>query len=344
MSSEKTKVRETDRKERTKRARGEGREPGAWLRPRSRVLEPAAPGRASVGGLAAVLALRVLACLPLRLAHWLGMSGGRLLALLPTGARKVTRINLRIAFPEKTPAERARLARASLAHMGRAMAELGAVWTWERERILGLVRSIEGEETLRAALAEGRGVVAISPHLGSWELAALYLTMHHPFVALYRPPRRSELERFAQRGRSRFGGQLLPASARAVRELLRELAAGGLVGAMPDQDSGDGAGIFVPFFGELANTGVLVPRLLERTGARLIFVYAEREARGAGFHLRYVAASDAAHSTDLATAAAALNRDIERLVRSMPEQYLWSYRRYRIRPPGMQDPYKTSGL
>jgi KDO2-lipid IV(A) lauroyltransferase len=115
-----------------------------------------------------------------------------------------------------------------------------------------------------------------------------------------------------------------------------------MVGMLPDQDSGEGAGVFVPFFGELANTGVLLPRLLARTGAALIFGSAERLPGGRGFHLRFAPASAATHSSDLATAAAALNEDIERMIRARPEQYLWSYRRYRIRPPGSDDPYKRT--
>ncbi len=340
MSSESTRTRETDRKERTRRGQRESRAPGAWLRPRSRALDRTPAGRRSLEGRATVLALRLLARLPLGVAHRVGAALGRVLAWLPCSQRSVTRINLALCFPDASPADRSRLERASLSHLGRMMAELGALWTWDRERILALVRSVEGEEVIRTSLDRGRGAVIVSPHLGSWEMTTAYASIRHPGLGVYRPPRQGDLDRFVCAGRSRFGGRMLPAGARAVRELLRELEAGGLVGLMPDQDSGDGAGIFVPFFGELANTGVLVPRLVARTGARLILAFAERCARGEGFHLRFAPASEAAHSSDLVVAAGALNQDIERLVRRVPDQYLWSYRRFRIRPPGMEDPYK----
>ncbi len=329
--------RERDRKERTRR-RGEQ---GAWMRPRSRRLEQEDAVRSSPSGWLAVLAMRLLARLPLAAAHAVGSIGGSLLARLPTPQRHVTRVNLAIAFPELSRHEREAHLRASLAHLGRSITELGALWTWDRARLLDLVRSVEGEEHLRSSLALGRGVILATPHLGSWEVLNAWVSCHHPFLVLYRRPRRVEVDRFALAGRSRFGARLLPAGRRAVGELLRELEAGGFLGMLPDQDSGDGAGVFVPFFGELANTGVLLPRLLARTGAALILGSAERLAGGRGFHVRLTPASAATRSTDVAIAAAALNADIERMIRARPEQYLWSYRRYRIRPPGSEDPYKS---
>jgi KDO2-lipid IV(A) lauroyltransferase len=111
---------------------------------------------------------------------------------------------------------------------------------------------------------------------------------------------------------------------------------------MPDQDPRRGAGVFVPFFGVPANTSTLVSRLAARSGAAVMLAFAERLPGGAGFRLHFRAASEAVRDTDLVRSASALNLDIERLVRERPEQYLWSYKRFSVRPPGEANPYRTA--
>lgn len=91
-----------------------------------------------------------------------------------------------------------------------------------------------------------------------------------------------------------------------------------------------GAGVFVPFFGRLTNTMTLVSRLASLTGALVVVSYAVRLPRGAGFDVRFRVAPPEVSSDDLAVSAAALNRAVEECVRLHPEQYLWSYRRFRI--------------
>jgi len=283
--------------------------------------------------------LHWLQLLPLRVARAAGGFSGGACAFLPTKLSRVTSINLRLCFPEWTATQRRRLARRSLTETGRMTLELGAMWGWSRERLLPLVRQVEGEELVRDVLARGRGVILLAPHLGAWELVGLYLSSKYPITSLYRPPHMGEMEEFYKRARERFGAQLVPAGAGGVRALHRALQRGEIAGILPDQDAGKGSGIFVPFFGVLANTTVLPSRLAQRTGAAVVLAYAERLADGRGFHLHFRRGSDAILEQDLARSASALNADVERCVRELPQQYLWSYKRFRIRPPGGADLY-----
>jgi len=217
---------------------------------------------------------------------------------------------------------------------------LAALWTWSRDRVFRLVRELDGEPHLQAALAKG-GIVLVGPHLGAWELVGLYCSSRFGQTSVYVPPFDPALDRFFVRGRTRFGGHLAPATLGGTRALLRALSQGESVGIMPDQDPGRGAGVFVPFFGVLARTTTLVARLAERTGASVVLAYAERLPAGAGFRLHFRPASPEIHDPDVLVATAAMNRDIERLVRECPDQYLWSYKRFRIRPPGEASPYRS---
>ncbi len=286
--------------------------------------------------------LRVLGLLPLRAAHALGANAGRLLALLPTRARHVTDVNLALAMPQLTAAARAALRRRSLAHLGRMAAELGILWTGNPSRVLGLVRSVAGREIIDEALAAGRGVFVVTPHLGSWEMLLLHLGASHGIATFYRPQRITELDDFVRRARERTGGRLLPPQS-AVREARRILEKGGICGMAADQDPGEGSGISVPFMGPLANTRTLPGRLVASTGALLVIGVAERLPGGGGFAVRFQRASDEAHAADPEIATRALNADIERVIRCLPAQYLWSYKRFRIRADGGPDPYRRGG-
>ncbi len=286
--------------------------------------------------------LALLARLPLSLVHGLGAVLGTLLARLPNTQRHVTETNLRLCFPELDAAARGQLLREALRENLKGMLELGALWRGSAERIDDLVREVEGEGLFRQAREAGRGVILLAPHLGSWEMVNLYASRHGGLTSLYRPARSAAFDRAMKQGRERFGAQLVPTDTQGVRALMQTLKQGGTVMVLPDQDPGMGNGVFVPFFGIQTNTAKLLNRLAAKTGAQVLSAYAERLPRGAGFWLRFAPVDAQVASPEAEVAAAAVNRSVEALVRACPGQYLWSYKRFRMRPPasGEPDPYR----
>ena len=121
--------------------------------------------------------------------------------------------------------------------------------------------------------------------------------------------------------RLRLGTKLATAEGGA-RPLLRALRNGELVGITPDQDAGEGAGIFVPLFGRLANTMTLGPRLVQKTGALAVVSWAERLPRGTGYKLHFAAAPSGVNSDDLVESASALNVGVELPVNDT-DRYDW---------------------
>jgi Kdo2-lipid IVA lauroyltransferase/acyltransferase len=299
--------------------------------------KPSAPTRSAL----TCTTLRMLGALGYRTIHRFGGVAGRLFTFVPNDTRRATRLNLRMCLPELREEERRRLERDSLVESGRTMLELGALWCWPRERVLALVREVDGLELFEEARARGRGVLLLTPHLGAWELAGLYVSSIAPITAMYKPPRHREMEAFFNRARERLGARLVPADASGVRALHRALREGEVAGVLPDQDPGHGSGLFVPFFGVLANTTTLVAKLAHKTGSPVLLTWAERLEGGAGFRMHFVEPSLPELSGDDTEAAVrAMNRELERLIRGSPRQYLWSYKRFRYRPPGLKNPYR----
>jgi KDO2-lipid IV(A) lauroyltransferase len=314
--------------------------PAAHVRPAREPKDKSysAPVRAALGQ----LGLRAAARMPLSALHAIGGVIGRALALLPTRERLATRVNLELCFPEMSRGQRAQLARASSIETGRTMAELAALWCWAPERVLALVREVRGFELVEAARARGP-VLCLTPHLGAWELAGLYLASRVSLTSLYKPPRIREMEAFYTQARERTGATLVRADVGGVRALHRALRSGGVIGVLPDQDPGRGSGVFLPWFGVPANTTTLVAKLLHKSEASLIIVWCERLGPGAGFRMNF-SAPDATgmRAADVEVSVRAMIRELERLIRTAPAQYLWSYKRFRNRPPGEADLYRRA--
>src|SRR5437879_10288008 len=97
----------------------------------------------------------------------LGMAAHALLAT----PRRLAVTHIGLAFPELDLATRRRLVRATFRHAGQAFAELSLFETILRRP--DYVR-LEGVEALDTALARGRGAIAVTGHVGNWELLAAW--------------------------------------------------------------------------------------------------------------------------------------------------------------------------
>lgn len=224
--------------------------------------------------------------------------------------------------------------------LGKGAAELLPVWLRALPQSAGLIREVRGAELVEQARASGRGILVLTPHLGCWELVGSYMATRMPFLALYRPPPQAWADRLMRIGRERGQGRLAKPDMRGVRAMLSALKHGEVVCMLPDQVASKGDGVWAPFFGRPAFTPTLPFRLLDATGAMPLLFYCERLSWGRGYRLHIEAMPNL--SDDPAAAAALLNREVERMVRLRPEQYLWTYRRYK-RPGDAPPPPEAMG-
>lgn len=275
------------------------------------------------------LFLRLLSLLPLGVLHALGSALGWCLMRLPNRERRIARDNVARCFPELSDAQRRRLVADVLAETAKTFFETAALWHWSAPRVLKLVKEVDGRGVLDRAVAEGRGVVVVMPHLGSWELASLYCSSLIPMTTLYKAPDSTALEALMLAGRQRCGAHLVATDAKGLRALHQALARKEAVGILPDQTPKPGAGIHAPFFGQPAYTMTLSGRLIQKSESEVVYVFARRLARGRGFRLCFRAAAQPFVGVDLEQATARLNADIESCVREVPAQYQWTYKRFR---------------
>jgi KDO2-lipid IV(A) lauroyltransferase len=223
-----------------------------------------------------------------------------------------------------------------VAEAGKGLLELFVVWGRPFDQALALVRQCEGWEHVDAARTAGRGVILLTPHLGCFEIAGLYCASRMPMTVLYRPPRLRWLQPIMESGRGRGSMTLAPTDVSGVRKLLVALKRGEAIGVLPDQVPGSGDGVWADFFGRPAYTMTLVSKLVGRTQAAVLLVFAERLEKGRGYRLTFMPMAQAM-SGEPTSDAQAMNSAVESLVRQRPEQYLWSYNRHKT-PKGAVGP------
>ncbi|PLY11888.1 MAG: lipid A biosynthesis acyltransferase [Sedimenticola sp.] len=287
--------------------------------------------------------VRLLGCLPLPLLQGFGSLVGRLFYYLPNRETRNARINIGICFPELDEAAQRRLLKQSLIENGKTLFEMPLFWLNPPQHWIDRVEVGNGYEIFQAALAEERGLIIAGPHLGNWEATVQYLASQSKMTAIYRPPKLRELDELVRQGRSRTGATLVPATPQGVKQLLKALKSGEMLGILCDQQpkaTGEQGAVFAPFFGQRALTMVMINRLAKRTGARVIFCYTERLKRPGRFSIHWCEGSEALLDEDPLVSATAMNRIIEQCIRQCPEQYIWSYKRFSEQPPGTSSPYQ----
>jgi KDO2-lipid IV(A) lauroyltransferase len=284
-----------------------------------------------------MLFIRWISGWPLGLLHALGgMLGWLTWALSPTYRRRL-RANARLAGVS------AQAQRRAIAEAGRMVAE--TPWLWMHAEDADLARLVHWREPelLDAAVAAGRPLVLLTPHMGSFEVCARAFALRHgarrPITVLYRPAKSRRLRELQERSRQRPNMPTAPANLAGVRQMLRALRRNEAVGLLPDQVPPEGQGVWAPFFRLPAYTMTLAARLVQQTGADCLVLRGERLGGGRGWAIhssRLVRPLPAGGGQEAQEEAATIiNETMEQVILQDPAQYLWGYHRYK--QPRAQD-------
>ena len=280
---------------------------------------------------AAVMAFRAtLGVLPMRVAIAVGTLLGRAFHAIDRSHRRLAVKNLEAAFPARSPAERAAIAREMFAHFGRLLTVLLKFSTMTPEQMLARVE-FEGEERVRGAHALGRGVLLFTGHFGYWEINALvHALVLHPMAVLARPLDNPRLHELLEQVRARTGNSVIYRRG-AVRRVLRALAANQAVAVLIAQHIQTADAVYVDFFNRPAATTSALAALALRTGAPVIPVFALPLPNGR-FRMVYEHAVDpprAAHPDALRDVTPRGTDVLAMYVRRYPGLWLWMHRRWR---------------
>ena len=288
------------------------------------------------------LILKSLGILPRAMAIKAGIACGRLAYLVLPHLRRHTEINLRLALPEFDDSQRDLIKRGAFRNLGRLLGEISQFPRLNRENISSIV-IYEGLENNLNARAQGRGVILLTGHIGAWELSVFAHSIYgYPMSFLKRNVDNPLVERLAEKYRSRYGNHSIEKKG-SVREVLKTLKSGGVVGILADLNSSRDEGVFVDFFGTPACTTAGVATLALRTGAVVLPGYIVWDESLRIHRLRFerpVETIDTGNQKeDVFLNTSRYTKVLEDVIRRYPDQWLWIHRRWRTRPDGELEIY-----
>ena len=267
---------------------------------------------------------KALGLLPLSVLQGLGTLLGELGSILPGTYKKRALKNLRLAYPDATP-DMARLAMIQLLQM---FLELPYLWASRNTGKLTQIVQCDHWSLIDEALAQGKGVILISPHIGAFEMLGPFYTQRHKATVIFKEPRMRWLKQFIEMIRLSPDLKLVPGTQAGVKGLVKTLLKGETIGFLPDQVPALGDGVYAPFFGKDAYTITLVQRMQAIRNSPIFTVGLERLPKGKGYYFHIVPLEEPLSDVP-EVAATQMNRTLEDMIRRMPSQYLWGYNRYK---------------
>jgi KDO2-lipid IV(A) lauroyltransferase len=280
------------------------------------------------------LAVRTLVALvrpmPFSLVDRCGAWLGTVVHAVDRAHRRVAERNVTAAFPARTAAERRHVVRGAFQHFGRLLFQLLKFSTLPPSDMLSRVE-FEGEEHVRFAYAQGKGVLFVTGHFGFWELQAMVHALRlQPMTVLARALDNRPLNELLERMRTRTGNGVIYRQG-TIRRVMRLLQANGSVGILIDQHIQSRDAIYVDFFDRPAATTAVVAALALRTGAPVIPLFAL--PIGAGRYRMIYEHSVEPPPPDTPNRVHEFTQRctdvLEMYVRRNPELWLWMHRRWR---------------
>jgi len=283
-----------------------------------------------------LIILRVLSYLPLPLLWLLGGVIGELGYHFQSSARRVALKNVALCFPDLNARARSRLVKRHFHASGQILFSLAITWWGAEKRLRRLVR-FRDRHYYDDALKARKNIILLAPHFLSLEIGGIRLSQERHILSMYRRPKHRFTE-YVLRARVRYGITLIERSG-TLKSLIRLIRQGLPFYYLPDQDPGRSAAVFAPFLGVPTATVTALSRIAQLTNAVVIPCFTRQLAYGRGYEIMFYPPLQDFPCGDAAKDARRMNAEIEKGVAEMPEQYMWTYKRFKTQPNNVPSPY-----
>ena len=273
--------------------------------------------------------------LPLPIIVFIGRHLGNFLALFLPERKKISEINIRIAFPEASDTEINRLVKTSIENIGVAVFEMAMAW-WQQKKLFSLCQ-VEGLENLQLAQTSSRGIMILSAHFTCVEIGGPLINHYAPIYVMFKHAKNKLFDAFTKYHRESLYAGIV--DHRKPANMIRALKKGYAAWYLPDQNLSSRDAMFVPFFSIDASTLSSTSRIAKITQAKVVPYIIKRNSDNRSYTLKFLPALENFPSDDIQQDTLRINQVLEQLIVQNPEQYLWAHKRYKNRPEGQASLY-----
>jgi KDO2-lipid IV(A) lauroyltransferase len=280
--------------------------------------------------------LRLLVLLPYQWQLFIGRGLGLLIFWCVPRRRHIAAVNLALCFPKKTAAERQILLKNSFKNLGMGVMEALMAWFMSERRFKKIPFNWHGQEHAKAAIAAGKGIIAVGAHFSCLEIMARFFGTRMPLSSVYKASRNDLFEYIITQRRKRYMQQMVKhVDLKKIVHILREQ---GILWYAPDQDFGQARSVWTTWFGHPAATITGVSVLAKRTGALVVVNTFRRLPQGGYESITFPALTKFPSDNDI-NDVMAWQKIFEDFIVQYPEQYFWMHRRFKTLPKGMASVY-----
>jgi KDO2-lipid IV(A) lauroyltransferase len=273
--------------------------------------------------------LKCIAILPLsflqKIASWVAF----FLFHTHSNIKRITSINLQLAYPELDEIALQQRIRLSIRSQCLTYIEFIKCWGMPPQYSLDLLKNVHGAERLEDALANQKGVIVVIPHFGCWELLNAWLNVYTQPMIMYKPDKIKGVNRYILNARQKFNATLVPTDDTGIRQIFRHLKQGGLTVVLPDHLPKASGGIYSHFFQQNTLSATLVSKMAAKTQCNVIGLSCIRNPELSSFDVHCIDLPTSIQSSDLQQSVDSLNLAMQEMIHLAPEQYIWSYKRFR---------------
>jgi len=277
-----------------------------------------------------IVAMQLLAHLPLACVRALGGLLGWLLYGLVRSRRRVAQANLRQCFADLSERQIRSLARRTFVHFAQAWLDRG--WLWhgsadvvrQRLKLVGAVDELQGDQP----------VVIFAPHFVGLDAGWSALTQQLPrhFTTIYTRQSNVVFDAWILAGRQRFGQARLFGRIDGIKTIVAALRSGAPLYLLPDMNFGPEDSVFVPFYGVSAATVPSLSRFAKLGRAKVVPVVTRMTQEG--YEVQVLASWQDFPTDDALADTVLMNQRLQSYIDTMPDQYFWVHKRFKDRPPG----------
>lgn len=279
---------------------------------------------------------------PLSLLRGLARSVAWIIMRMPNASLlRTIRINTLLIDPALSEAQKHTLTKQIVLNQCLSSVESIKSWAMSPQWSIDQIIDVHNEDILLEGLASPNGMIAILPHLGTWEIMNAWINQLGAPTIMYKPVKGRLTNEFILQGRQRLNATLVPTDGSGVKAILKALKQGGFSMILPDHVPEPSGGVIVPFFGIETLTSTLTSKLASKTKCALVGISCIRRNDGRGFDIHcYRLDNPDLYDRNANVSTHALNQAMESIIKPHCSHYMWGYRRFK-HIPELGNPYRA---